>query len=168
MIFSDKLTSNSSVLKYGVKSYISNSRIDKSFPSSNSSKIFSVIYYIYHCSYNTPLHTSKLIFGSFYHFYDKTLFIFDRQMNKNNFIFPFSECRTNPATLTQTYQILNILQLYDLCQTADYDNYSVKGLPFYTHNVKEQRFKQYFEKLYKNLIFKKLQAFCKHRKREAA
>ena len=89
-------------------------------------------------------------------------------MNKNNFIFPFSECRTNPATLTQTYQILNILQLYDLCQTADYDNYSVKGLRFYTHNVKEQRFKQYFEKLYKNLIFKKLQAFCKHRKREAA
>lgn len=33
----------------------------------------------------------------------------------------------------------------------DYDNYSVKGLPFYTHNVKEQRFKQYFEKLYKKI-----------------
>ena len=32
----------------------------------------------------------------------------------------------------------------------DYDNYSVKGLPFYTHNVKEQRFKEYFEKLYKH------------------
>lgn len=31
-----------------------------------------------------------------------------------------------------------------------YDNYSVKGLPFYTHNVKEQRFKEYFEKLYKH------------------
>ena len=29
-------------------------------------------------------------------------------------------------------------------------NYSVKGLPFYTHNVKEQRFKEYFEKLYKH------------------
>lgn len=33
----------------------------------------------------------------------------------------------------------------------DYDNYSVKGLPFYTHNVKEQRFKQYFEELYKKI-----------------
>lgn len=32
----------------------------------------------------------------------------------------------------------------------DYDNYSVKGLPFYTHNVKKQRFKEYFEKLYKH------------------
>ena len=32
----------------------------------------------------------------------------------------------------------------------DYDNYSVKGLPFYTHNVKEQQFKEYFEKLYKH------------------
>lgn len=31
----------------------------------------------------------------------------------------------------------------------DYDDYSVKGLPFYTHNVKEQEFKDAFEKLYK-------------------
>ena len=51
--------------------------------------------------------------------------------------------------------LCHILQLYDLCQTADYDNYSVKGLPFYTHNVKEQRFKQYFEKLYKKSNFQK-------------
>ena len=32
----------------------------------------------------------------------------------------------------------------------DYDDYSVKGLPFYTHNVKEQEFKDAFEKLYKD------------------
>ena len=46
-----------------------------------------------------------------------------------------------------------LLQLEDdskCIACPDYDNYSVKGLPFYTHNVKEQRFKEYFEKLYKH------------------